>query len=95
MSDQNENHINNLTDIGRLTPEIKSFLNETRNKLKGHERRQFMARVVSILGYGGQIKAERELGWDRKTIIKGTKELKSDIICFDNFSDHRFSKKRF
>jgi len=65
---------------------MKIFFNETRNKLKGHERRQFMARVVSLLGYGGQLKAEKELGWDRKTIIKGMKEVKSGITCIDNFS---------
>lgn len=85
MSDHN-NYISDLPIFKKLTPDIKSFLNETRNKLKGHERRQFMARVVSILGYGGQLKAEQELGWDRKTIIKGTKEFKSGIICIDNFS---------
>ena len=85
MSDHN-NHISDLPIFENLTPDIKSFLNETRKKLKGHERRQFMASVVSILGYGGQSKAERELGWDRKTIIKGTKELESGITCIDNFS---------
>jgi len=69
-----------------LTPDTKVFLNETRNKLKGHERRRFMAQVVALLGRGGQLRAERELGWDRKTIIKGTKELRSNIQCFDNFA---------
>ena len=79
-------HLESLSSIDLLTPEMKIFFNETRNKLKGHERRQFMARVVRLLGYGGQLKAEKELGWDRKTIIKGTKELKSGITCIDNFS---------
>ena len=54
-----------------LTAEIKVFLNETRSKLKGSERRKFMAQVVLLLGKGGQLRAERELGWDRKTIRKG------------------------
>jgi hypothetical protein len=71
--------------IDSLTPELKKFINETRSKLKGCERRKFMAKVVLLMGRGGQIRAERELGWDRKTIIKGTKELKSGIDCFDNF----------
>ena len=84
MSDHS--HLNGISSINHLTPEIKTFFNETRNKLKGHERRQFMARVVSLLGYGGQLKAEKELGWDRKTIIKGMKEVKSGITCIDNFS---------
>jgi hypothetical protein len=68
------------------TPQIKTFLNETRNQLKGSERRLFMARVVFNLGYGGSLRAERELGWDRTTIRKGLAELKSGITCCDNYS---------
>jgi len=83
MSDHE--HTLNLLAIDELSLETKAFLNETRAKLKGHERRQFMARVVSLLGRGGQLRAEKELGWDRKTIIKGTKEINSGITCIDNF----------
>ena len=72
--------------IDKITPELKKFLNETRSNLKGSQRRQFMAQVVLLLGKGGQRRAERELGWDRKTIIKGTRELKTGIECIDNFS---------
>jgi hypothetical protein len=75
-----------LKSIDKLTPEFKDFLHETRSKLKGCERRKFMANVVRLWGRGGQLRAELELGWDRKTIIKGTKELKSGIDCIDNFS---------
>ena len=52
-------------DSLKLTPEMKSFLNETRSKLKGCERRKFMAKVVQLMGKGGQRRAERELGWNR------------------------------
>ena len=38
------------------------------------------------MGKAGQLRAEKELGWDRKTIIKGTKELDSGVDCVDNFS---------
>lgn len=69
-----------------LTPEMKSFLNKTRAGLKGTERRQFMAHVVSLMGRGGQRRAQEELGWERGTIRKGMKELKTGIICVDNFS---------
>lgn len=72
--------------LANLTPEMKTFLNKTRNELKGTERRQFMARVVSLMGKGGQTKAQEELGWNRDTIRKGMKELQSGIICVDNFS---------
>ena len=82
--------------IDKLTPDLKELLKEMRSKLKGAEQRKFMAKVVRLLGKGGQIRAERELGWDRKTIIKGTKELTSGFDCADNYSArgrHRIEKK--
>jgi len=85
MIDQSMMH-NLPTTIPELTIELKDFFNSVRNQLKGHERRQFMARVVSLMGPGGQIKAERELGWDRKTMIKGRREIESGFTCVDNFS---------
>ena len=78
--------IDKFPSLKELTPELCNFLNETRAKLKGAERRKFMASVVKLMGYGGQLKAERELGWNRKTIIKGTKELESGITCTDNYA---------
>lgn len=75
-----------LRSIGELTSDLKEFLNSTVSKLKGCERRKFMAKAVQLMGKGGQLRAERELGWDRKTIIKGRKELSSGFDCIDNFS---------
>lgn len=72
--------------IGEITPELKAALNETRAKLRGADRRRFMAQIVLALGYGGQRRAMRELGWSRDVIIKGTKELKSGIQCIDHYS---------
>ena len=65
---------------------MKEVLNETRSALKGSDRRKFMARIVKLLGSGGQRQAERELGWDRKTIIKGCHELTGGFDCKDDFS---------
>lgn len=82
--------------INNLSPEFNKVLNETRSNLKGCKRRKFMAKIVLLLGKGGQRRAERELGWDRKTIIKGTRELKTGIECIDNFSArgrHRIEQK--
>jgi hypothetical protein len=45
-----------------------------------------MAQTVKLLGHGGQVRAEKELGWDRGVIRKGIKELESGITCIDNFS---------
>jgi Rhodopirellula transposase DDE domain len=68
-----------------LTESLKSFLKETAQTLKGHERRRFMAKTVEQLGSGGQRLAERELGWNRHVIRKGQREVTSGIICADAF----------
>lgn len=72
--------------IAEITPELKAALNETKAKLKGFDRRRFMAQIVIALGPGGQRRAMRELGWNRNVIIKGMKELESGIQCLDNYS---------
>jgi Rhodopirellula transposase DDE domain len=69
-----------------LVEESKKFLIETAKDLKGRARRLFMARTVQALGKGGQRLAERELGWNRKTIRKGQEELAHEIVCLDAYS---------
>ena len=44
-----------------------------------------MARVVKLLGYGGQYFAERALGWNRGTIRKGIIELESGMPIPDQY----------
>ena len=74
-----------------LTDNLKTLLSETAKTLKGSKRRLFMARTVAELGPGGQRLAERELGWDRKTIRKGTQERKTGVPYQDAF--HRRGRK--
>jgi hypothetical protein len=66
-----------------LTDSLKSLLQETAARLKGHERRRFMAQTVAELGRGGQRLAARELGWHRDLIRKGAREVASGIVCVD------------
>jgi hypothetical protein len=68
-----------------LTPEEKALHSKTVQVLKGSERRMYMARVVKMWGRGGQAQAERELGWNRRTIRKGLRELETGPIQ-DNFA---------
>ncbi len=70
----------------KLTAELKALFLETSQTLKGQERRIFMAKVVRLLGPGGQRQAEKELGWNRGTIRKGSRELSSGLRCADAFS---------
>jgi hypothetical protein len=58
-----------------LTPELKHLLTETAKDLKGKAKWLFMARAVIALGQDGEEKAERELGWARKMIAQGMREL--------------------
>src|SRR5437868_11756262 len=68
-----------------LTEEVKVLLCCTAKDLKGSARRMFMARTVQALGEGGQRLAERELGWNRQTIRKGTQEVEQGLACIDGF----------
>ncbi len=76
----------------QLTDSLKSLYIKTAQKLKGSDRRQFMAEVVKGLGIGGQSLAERELGWNRRTIRKGMRELTSGQAIEDGYQ--RSGRKR-
>lgn len=69
-----------------LTDSLRLLFIETAKSLKGSARRLFMARTVRELGPRGQRRAERQLGWSRMTIRKGTHALDSGILCRDAFS---------
>lgn len=69
-----------------LSDELKQTYIETAQALKGSQRRQFMARIVKSLGYGGQSYAAQTLHWGRNTIRKGLQELASGMPIQDNFS---------
>lgn len=74
-----------------LTESLKSLFIQTAQTLKGNARRVFLARTVAELGRGGQRRAQRELGWCRDSIRKGTQELTTGIPCQDAF--HRRGRK--
>lgn len=69
----------------------KAFM-EAAKSLERYPRRLFMARIVNSLGRGGAAFAERELGWNRQTIIKGQHELRTGLECYEN-SQARGRKK--
>jgi len=69
-----------------LTDSLKTMLIATARSLKGSARRLFMARTVKELGYAGQQRAARELGWGRMTIRKGLRELDSGLVCLDAYA---------
>jgi len=68
-----------------LTDDLKALCIETAEQLQGWARRTFMAKVVNLLGRGGQRQAEAELGWCRDTIRKGQRELEGNFCYIDHF----------
>jgi hypothetical protein len=69
-----------------LTDELKVTYREAAKALNGSARRVFMARIVQSLGAGGQRRAERELGWCRDTVRKGSGELERGESIADQCS---------
>jgi|ERR1700677_2401 hypothetical protein len=67
----------------------ESLLRLGARRLKGHERRLFMAEVTLQLCNGNARKAERRFGWGRETVDKGLHELGQGVRCLENFSARR------
>ena len=64
----------------------ESLLRQGANRLKGYERRLFMAEVAMRLWDGNPRLAERRFGWGRETVAKGLHELQQGVRCLENFS---------
>lgn len=72
--------------LPELSNDVEMCLQYAADKLPGDLSRIFEAKVVDALGTGGQRKTERELGWNRKTVRKGQREVESGEPQEDNFS---------
>lgn len=70
----------------QLPDNFITIIKNTANKLSGPHRRRYLAEITIEFFNGNARKAERVFGWGRKTIEKGMKELKTGIICVDNYS---------
>src|SRR6266849_3376780 len=63
-----------------------ALLQQAAKRLRGHERRLFMAEVSLKLCAGNARKAERRFGWGRETVAKGLHELQQGVRCLETFS---------
>jgi len=75
-----------------ITPEIREMLNETRANLSGYARRHFMAQVVESMLGSSPMRAEKELGWNRKTLAKALDEYRGGFCFIDQY--HLRGRKR-
>jgi len=64
----------------------ESLLRQGADRLKGHQRRLFLAEVTLKLCDGNARKAERRFGWGRETVSKGLHELQQGMRCLENFA---------
>jgi hypothetical protein len=71
---------------GEITEAVKTVIKSTARKLKGVQKREFIAEVTLELLDGNARKAEREFGWGRETVKKGIRELTTRIKCIDNYA---------
>lgn len=67
----------------QLDDKLLGTFKDASKKLTGYKKRKFMAKVTLDYFHGSPRRAETYIGWSRKTIEKGLKELKTGIICQD------------
>ena len=75
-----------------ITRDIREMLNETRANLNGYKRRHFMAQVVETMLGSSPMRAEKELGWSRKTLSKALDEYRGGFCYIDRY--HQRGRKR-
>jgi transposase len=69
-----------------LRERYDAMLQAAAKRLRGHQRRLFLAEVTLTLCDGNTRQAERRFGWGRDTITKGLHELQQGIRCVENFA---------
>lgn len=75
----------------KITPESKRLIKLAAEKLKGHERRAFMAEVAETLCHGSPRLTETEFGVGRYTVELGMHEKRTGLICYEG---HTLSGKK-
>lgn len=68
------------------TQSCDSLIRSAARRLKGHQRRLFMAEVAVELCQGSARAAERRFGWGRETVETGLREAATGIRCVENFA---------
>jgi transposase len=69
-----------------LSERYDALLQAAAERLRGHQRRLFLAEVTLELCGGNARQAERRFGWGRDTVTKGLHELRQGIRCVENFT---------
>jgi len=73
-------------DVDSSLARHDTLLRAAAQRLRGHQRRLFLAEVTLQLCAGNARLAERRFGWGRDTITKGLHELRQGVRCLENFA---------
>ena len=68
------------------TEPLEKLIRSAARRLKGHQRRLFLAEVATELCDGNPRQAERRFGWGRGTVNKGLQEARQAIRCVEDFA---------
>jgi hypothetical protein len=68
----------------QLESKIKASLKDASVKLTGSKKRALIAKATQDYFNGSPRQAETYMGWSRKAVAKGLKELETGIFCQDN-----------
>lgn len=68
-----------------LSETVKVTIKDAAQKLTGHRKRDFMAKVSEDYFDGSARKTETELGWNRDSVQLGLHERRTEMTCVDNY----------
>ena len=71
--------------MGTATEPLDDLIRSAARRLKGHQRRLYMAEVATRLCGGSARRAERRFGWGRGAVDTGLHEARRGIRCVENF----------
>lgn len=77
--------IDDLVNDMILENKVKATLQDAAQKLTGHRKRAFMAKVAEDYFGGAARKVETYLGWNRNSVQLGLHERRTGITCTDNY----------
>ena len=68
-----------------LSEQLKSLFKDVARKLRGPDKRSFMANVTQEYFKSSARQVEKHMGWSRLSVSKGLKELETGFVCLDNY----------
>jgi hypothetical protein len=71
--------------VDAATEPLDDLIRSAARRLKGHQRRLYVAEVATRLCGGSARRAERRFGWGRGTVDTGLHEAQRGIRCVENF----------